>query len=280
MAGYKLLDSGDFQKYEQIGHLKIVRPAAQAVWKPALKSWSPDVSFIRESAQGGRWEPKSAVPEPWSFAIGDLKLEANLTGFGHVGAFPEHHAWGAMRHAIRGFKRPFRLLHLFAYTGAVTLEAARLGAEVVHVDASKSSVQWARKNAELSGLSDAPIRWIVDDARKFVNREAQRGRTYDGVILDPPSFGRGAKGQVWKIEEDLRLLLEDIAKLRSDEFAFMQLSCHTPGWTPMSLENLLREISDKGIFKSFEMSVPETGNKRGFALPSGTCAQWFLRDPE
>jgi 23S rRNA (cytosine1962-C5)-methyltransferase len=280
MSGYRLIDSGYFKKYEQIGAYRVIRPSAQAVWRsrqdPTL--WEADAEFTRGSFGDGKWEFKNKIPASWTIQINNLSVLIRLTDFGHIGIFPEHHSWSALDSAIeRQLQKnmPFRLLNLFAYTGTVTLGASLAGAQVVHVDASKTSVAWARENAEASSLSANPIRWIVDDVQKFVQREIKRGSKYQGIVLDPPSYGRGVKGEIWKIEEHLMPLMDDLSELFDEDFAFLQLSAHSQGYTPIAMENILGSYLEGrgGIFSSMEMTVKDDSSR---LLPSGACARWVL----
>lgn len=294
---YRLIDAGDFQKLEQIGPYVIVRPSPQAPWPKRLPKsvWSKaDAVFTRTSAQEGRWSIHNRkLPETWSINTGEFRMQIERTNFGHLGIFPEQHEnWHRLHMAISAWKgrsatsdqgAPIKVLNLFAYTGGASLACAAAGAEVTHVDASKTSVHWARENARLSGLETAPVRWIVDDVQKFVQRELRRGQTYQGIILDPPSFGRGPKGQLWKIEEHLNPLLADLAQLFDEKRgAFVLLSGHTPGYTPITLKNLLtshlsRPHDAQCLLQ--EMVTPadsqdEGGNQQGCKakthLPSGS----------
>lgn len=282
---YTLIDSGDFQKLEQVGPFRIVRPSPQAVWKIGQpKIWEKhDARFNRFSGGDGKWnilQPK--IKTPWVIEYGGLKLQIEITDFGHLGLFPEQAPnWQRIRdicsESIAAGISDFHVLNLFAYTGGSSLAAAQGGASVVHVDASKTSVQWARNNAEVNGLADKPIRWIVDDVQKFVARELRRERRYHGIILDPPSFGRGAKGETWKIEEHLTELLASLKELLAPDFKFILLSSHSNGYTPLAMQNLLRELAGthKGRYIAEEMIVREAGTDR--ALPSG-ASTWFIRD--
>jgi 23S rRNA (cytosine1962-C5)-methyltransferase len=276
--GYRLLDSGHFRKLEQVGPFRLVRPAASAVWDPSLpeKEWKRfDAEFQRFSDGNGEWKVKNPeIKEPWKIEIAGVQFQMKLTGFGHLGIFAEQEAnWIQMRELVRARKpsvdAPVRVLNLFAYTGGSTLFCADAGAEVVHLDASKTSVAWARENAKLSGLEERPVRWIVDDVQEFVDKEVRRGKTYHGIILDPPSYGRGQKNQVWKIEDHLMPLLQNLRKLMAPDFLFMLLSSHSPGYTPVSLENQLRQVCDpdgRGKYVSGEMVIRA---ETGLALPSG-----------
>lgn len=277
---YQLIDTGHFQKLEQIGPYRVVRPAAQAVWRPRLgeTEWkAADATFTRFSGGDGKWERRNRkLPESWPLempGIGTLVIRP--TDFGHLGIFPEQHRnWGRLarlveerQHAVKGGE--FNVLNLFAYTGGSTLACASAGAHVAHVDASKTSVAWARENAEASGLQERPIRWLVDDAHKFVAREVRRGSKYHGIILDPPSYGRGPKGETWKIEDMLPPFLDDLAKILADDYAFVLLSSHSAGYTPLALINLLRDICpvESGTFDAEEMTLTEVDSGR--VLPSG-----------
>ncbi len=276
-TGYQLLDSGRESKLERVGPYLLVRPSPQAVWSPGLpeKEWQDaDAVYIRSSTGGGNWEFKRRLPERWEIGYRGLKFLIKPTGFGHLGVFPEHgDSWDWIEERIRGAKGPVNLLNMFAYTGGATMAAVRAGATVCHLDASKGVVDWAREDAALSSLSDRPVRWIVDDAVKFVQKEIRRGKRYDAIILDPPSFGRGANGEIWKIEDDLLKLLLDCRKLLSEKPLFIHLSCHSPGFTPLVLQNLLAEmLKDKhGVLSNGEMVIPE---KSGRLLPSGAYARW------
>lgn len=290
---YQLLDSGGFQKLEQVGPYRIVRPASQAVWRPRLpdSEWaSADAIFTRYSGGDGRWEVRNRkLPESWVIEVAGLgALRIRLTDFGHLGIFPEQHEnWLKLstliderRHSLP--EGELRVLNLFAYTGGSTLAAARGGAQVVHVDASKTSVAWARENAEAAGLATRPIRWLVDDVQKFVAREGRRGSKYHGVILDPPSYGRGPRGEAWKIEEMLPELLAGIRQILADDYVFLLLSGHSAGYTPVALANLLAAVVDpaSGRFEGREMLVAEEGgDPSGFRrqLPSGAHC-WFIRE--
>jgi len=281
---YKLIDSGNFQKLEQVGPYRIVRPAAQAVWRPRLdeSQWrSVDATFSRFSGGDGKWTIHNrSLPKKWTIEQGPVKLTISLTDFGHLGIFPEQDSnWETLNQLISKSRlnQEISVLNLFAYTGGSTLACATAGAKVVHLDASKTSVAWARENAEASGASDKPIRWIVDDVQKFVEREVRRGNKYHGIILDPPSFGRGSNNEVWQIEDHLVPLLDNLKQLLADDYLFILLSCHSNGYTPMALQNLLLQIVDakKGRFEIGEMIVSE--QESGRVLPSGASAL-YVRD--
>jgi 23S rRNA (cytosine1962-C5)-methyltransferase len=281
---YKLIDCGNFQKIEQVGPYRFVRPAAQAVWKPRLGSdvWKKvDAVFNRASGGDGKWTLQNrSLPEKWTIEQGPVKLVISLTDFGHLGIFPEQDAnWDKLHKLIQDQKREISVLNLFAYTGGSTLACASAGAKVVHLDASKTSVAWARENAEASGVANKPIRWIVDDVQKFVEREVRRGSKYHGIILDPPSFGRGTNNEVWQVEDHLVPLLENLKQILDDDYLFVLLSCHSNGYTPMALQNLLSEIVDtkQGNLETREMTIAEQDSGR--ALPSGASAL-FIRNQD
>ena len=276
---YQLIDAGNFKKLEKFGPYLISRPSAQAVWRPSLpqSEWKKaDALFTRNSGGDGKWTKfNRKLPEHWDLDVDGIKMRIRLTDFGHTGIFPEHHQLPILARNIEkkvSQGKEFKLLNLFAYTGAVSLVGAHAGAHVTHIDASKTSVAWARENADISNLGDKPIRWIVEDVQKFVQREVKRGNKYHGIVLDPPSFGRGPKGDVWKIEEHLFELLDNLKQILDEDYSFIQLSAHSQGYTPIALENLLSEIVDAktGKFTSFEMCMdPQNGDKR---LPVGACA--------
>jgi 23S rRNA (cytosine1962-C5)-methyltransferase len=281
-SGYALLDSGNMQKLERICPYALIRPALQAVWKPRLAAteWNrADGLYVRSSDEGGAWEWRRKVSREFEILFNHLSFHLKLTNFGHLGLFPEQAAnWDWLRSKIRERMRRtndrnLHVLNLFAYTGGSSLAASQAGAHVVHVDAAKGVVDWARKNAELCALDDRPIRWLVDDALKFVKREERRGAAYQGIILDPPSFGRGPQGEVFKIENDLLPLLDACQSILAQDALFVLYSCHTPGFTPLVLENQLSGLlgKGKGGLESGEMVVAESG---GRALPSGAYARW------
>ena len=264
MKSYQLLDSGDGYKFERFGEISLLRPCAQAVWQPSTKP-SPDAHFTRDE----KWAVLKKLPKSWEVAHGGVTFKIAPTDFGHLGLFPEHaDLWQWMRPFI---KKGRRILNLFAYSGGVTMAAAQEGAEVCHLDASKGMVDWARENAALNKLQNAPIRWIVDDALKFLRREKKRGSFYDGIILDPPTFGRGAQGEVFKIEQDINPLLQLCRELLTQDPLFVIFSCHTPGFTPICMEHLLTQTMPKGNVESGEMALHSPGV---FSIPSGSFAKW------
>ena len=269
---YQLFDSGYGQKLEQFGPVTLIRPCAQAVWTPHLpeKAWErADATFTREKAY--RWIVHTKLPDEWTIELEKIRFKLKATDFGHLGIFPEQAMQWAWISTLLAKRKNARVLNLFAYSGGASLAAAKAGATVCHLDASKGMVTWARENADLNGLTKAPIRWIVDDAQKFLVRCRKRGERFDAIIIDPPSFGRGKTGEMFKIERDLPLLLEHCQALLSENPLFVLLTCHTPGYTPTVLAQLLREYFPKGAIDSGEMIIPSE-----FVLPSGAFARWSI----
>lgn len=279
--GYALLDSGFGRKLERFGPHVLARPCAQAVWTPRLErdAWDrADATFDRE--EGHRWHNRGALPETWTMDVDGLRFRLSSTDFGHLGVFPEQRAqWRWIREKLSGVSETGpAVLNLFAYSGGSTLAAAHAGADVCHLDASRGMVEWASENAALNDLGDRPIRWIVDDAHKFLSREVRRGRRYDAVILDPPTFGRGQRGEMYKIERDLPETLQFCRDLLTSQPLFVLLSAHTPGYTPVVLANVLRQAMEGlgGTVESGEMLL--TGTPDVLPLPSGAFARWSAGD--
>jgi 23S rRNA (cytosine1962-C5)-methyltransferase len=273
---YLLLDSGNQQKLEQFGAYRIVRPCSQALWLPALAQaeWElADASFSRDG--GNAWKFKKKLPESWQTEIESVRFKISPTDFGHLGVFPEHSLlWKSMKESIRTCKTAPQILNLFAYSGGATLAAAQAGARVCHLDSSKGMVAWARENAALNQLSSAPIRWIVDDAVKFLKRELKRGVRYDGIVLDPPSFGRGSKGEVFKIELHIHELLQLCKELLSEQPLFLLLTTHTPGMTPIVMGHLMKQTMQRGRIETGEMILL---SPKGVDIPSGSFARWVCQ---
>lgn len=276
---YELLDTGNGEKLERWGEIVLRRPDPQIIWPLAneSKQWKQaDGHYFRSSTGGGQWNFKRALPDRWTIAYGPLKFYIKPTSFKHTGLFPEQaFNWSWMMDKIKGAGRPIRVLNLFAYTGGATVAAASAGAEVCHVDASKGIVQWAKENAELSGLSDAPIRYITDDVFKFVQREARRGRQYDAIIMDPPSYGRGPNGEMWKLEENLYPFLESCKEILSDNPLFILVNSYTTGFSPTVLQNLLKLVYSRkfgGTLNCGEVGLPITHS--GMVLPCGIFGRW------
>lgn len=274
---YSLLDSGNGQKLEQFGPVILSRPASQAVWSPqqSAELWNKaHASFTRDG--NNQWVCSKPLPPHWNISIDDIHFKLSTTDFGHLGIFPEQAMfWRWMRTILKQRRKP-SVLNLFAYSGGATLFAAKEGAEVCHLDASKPMVAWARENAALNKLEHAPIRWIVDDVVKFLGREIRRNKKYDAIILDPPTFGRGPNGELFKIEEEIVPLLKLCRELLSDTPLFIALSCHTPGFTPHILQKLLQQTTEglSGSFLSGELLL-ETTLRESFNLPSGAYAWWY-----
>ncbi len=282
-ADYRLLDSGNGRKLERFGKIVVDRPEPQALWRPLYdaRRWGDAHAVYtgQDDEESGKWRRDKPIPESWPIAVEDVTMIARLGGFLHLGLFPEQVPhWQWMLRAIAGARgelgneRP-RVLNLFAYTGAATLIAARAGAEVVHVDASKKSVAWARESQAASGLSDAPIRWIVEDARKFVAREVRRGRTYHVVLVDPPKFGRGPGGEVWELFEHLPPLLQDCAALLAPRSSLV-LTSYAIRASALSFGQLLAEALQgrAGSFDVGELAIREhEGSRR---VPTSLFARW------
>ncbi len=276
---YSLLDSGNGRKLEKFGPYTLSRPCSQAVWKPQLPQdhWEQAHAFFSRE-QENLWRSNSKMPDMWILEVAGLKFKISPTDFGHLGIFPEQkNFWNWIQTTLLPLKnhadKP-RILNLFAYSGGSTLAAAKAGASVCHLDASKGMVTWARENAALNGLENKPIRWIVEDVKKFLHREIKRGARYDGIILDPPSFGRGAKGELFKIEDSIIPLLEICESLLSDKPIFFLFSCHTPGFSPLVMQHLLEQClkNRKGRIDMGEMVLE--GQPPAFNVPSGTFGRW------
>ncbi|MCK9862605.1 class I SAM-dependent methyltransferase [Paenibacillus sp. ATY16] len=276
---YEVIDTGAGDKLERWGQYILRRPDPQIIWPIADESgaWKKaDGHYHRSSSGGGQWQFKSSLPERWTIAYGELKFHIKPTNFKHTGLFPEQAVnWSWMMDKIRSAGRPIRVLNLFAYSGGATVAAAAAGAEVVHVDASKGMVQWAKENAQLSGLESAPIRYITDDVFKFVQREQRRGRQYDAIIMDPPSYGRGPNGETWKLEENLYPFLEFCTTILSDNPLFLLINSYTTGLSPTVLHNLLHTTMKGkfgGMINSGEIGLPIT--QSGLHLPCGILGRW------
>jgi len=274
---YQLLDFGDGRRLEQFGPLRIDRPCPGTERIPRAEPdlWpSADARFTGTSANAGRWECRRELPERWAIRLGAIGLELKRCESGHVGMFPEQaENWDWLAAQVRSAGGPVRVLNLFAYTGGSTLACAAAGAEVVHVDAARNVVDWARGNAELSGLAAAPIRWIAEDAVKFARREVKRANRYNAVILDPPSYGHGTHGEVWRLSQHLPRLLATCAELTAARCRFVLLSCHTPGYDPARLEAMLRESFSGRNEGRFSSNVMVLRTPAGRELRSGAVAR-------
>lgn len=275
---YQLLDFGGGRKLERFGSYILDRycPPAEDAHKADVASWKDaDARYERTHGDEGRWKPSDALASSWTLKHQELNFELRPTPFGHLGIFPEQAAnWDWIAKQITRASRPLRVLNLFAYTGGSTLAAAVAGAEVVHVDSAKNSVAWARRNAELSGLNDKPIRWIAEDAKRFAERELRRGNRYDAVILDPPSYGHGPKGETWKIARDLHSLLSTCAELTEGQRAFMLLTCHSPGFEPPEVEAILADAVFGTCQAGATAQLLTISCGDGRQLPSGVVARW------
>ena len=279
---YELLDCGDGEKLERWGRQILVRPDPQAIWEAPRRSsaWqNPDARYLRSNTGGGPWERRK-LPEQWTVQYGELTFNVKPMNFKHTGLFPEQAVnWDFVMEKIRRAGRPIQVLNLFAYTGGATVACAAAGASVCHVDAAKGMVAWAKENARSSGLADAPIRWIVDDCAKFVEREIRRGRRYDAIIMDPPSYGRGPSGEVWKLEQNLYPFVKLCAGVLSDDPLFVILNSYTTGLAPSVLGyilNLLVSGTYGGHTECAELGLPVT--ETGMALPCGATGRWIADD--
>ena len=275
--GYRLIDSGNGRKLEQFGGIVVDRPEPQALWKPALDAGRWGTALAVFSGEGedeaGKWRVQGAVPESWPIPLKDVTVMGRLSAFRHLGIFPEQLPhWEWMLDAIAAQKptadvpKP-RVLNLFAYTGAATMLAAKAGAEVTHVDASKRAIIWAKENQAASGLTTAPVRWMLDDCRKFVTREIRRNRTYDVILVDPPKFGRGPEGEVWNLFEDLPALIQDCAKLLAEDRASLVLTAYAIRASALSISQLLAETmaGRAGRIDSGELVIREEGGRYGIS---------------
>ena len=274
---YEVIDTSEGEKLERWGKYSLIRPDPQVIWKTEKKHplWKrADASYKRSRSGGGAWSDNK-LPETWNISYRDLTFQIKPMGFKHTGLFPEQAAnWDWFRELIEGAKRPISVLNLFAYTGGATVAAAKAGASVCHVDASRGMVAAAKENARLSGLADAPIRYIVDDCKKFIEREIRRGRKYDGIIMDPPSYGRGPTGEVWKIEESIDDFVALTAGVLSDNPLFFLLNSYTTGLSASTMKyitdtRLLSKWSGVSVADELGLAVKETG----LALPCGSSVR-------
>lgn len=274
---YELLDTSDGQRLEKWKKYTLVRPDPQVIWNGAKRHplWKKADGIYSREGGGGKWV-KLDVPESWNISYKELTFKIKPMGFKHTGLFPEQAVnWDWFSSLIKNAGRPIKVLNLFAYTGGATVAAAKAGASVCHVDASRGMVQTAKENAALSGLSEAPIRYIVDDCAKFVEREARRGNKYDGIIMDPPSYGRGPSGEVWKLEDNIGKFVSSAAALLSDDPLFFLVNSYTTGLSASTMGYILGlEIAAKrgGKVVSDEIGLPVT--RTGIALPCGASSRW------
>ena len=276
-ADYGLIDSGHGKKLERYGRFRFIRPEPQAMWAPASTDWKAQGEFVPGSDEdgGGRWEFSEPVPrEGWTLKWNEVSYTAQTTPFRYLGFFPDMApVWSWMRERVAGLDSP-ECMNLFGYTGVGTLAMATKGVRMVHVDASKKSVEAAKANAKLSGMADAPIRWMTDDAAKFVAREVRRGRRYDGILLDPPKYGRGPEGEVWRLEEDLPKLIADCRKLLDENSRFLFLTVYAVRMSALAIGELLNQVFADlpGKVEVGELGVREEA--RGLTLPTAIWARW------
>ncbi|MEG0614238.1 MAG: class I SAM-dependent methyltransferase [Oscillospiraceae bacterium] len=277
---YRLIDTSSGEKLEIWKDVSLIRPDPQIIWKTPQKSplWNDACGhYVRSAAGGGSWNFKKKIPNSWTVSYDELTFNIKPTGFKHTGLFPEQAVnWDLMAEKIAGAGREISVLNLFAYTGGATLACAKAGANVCHVDASKGMVSWARENAAASNLTEKPIRWIVDDCEKFVSREIKRGRRYDALIMDPPSYGRGPNGEVWKLEDNIFDLVSLCSNVLSDNPLFFLLNSYTTGLSPSVMAYILGETVGKKfggqvISDEIGLAVEESG----LALPCGSTAIWY-----
>ena len=275
---YECIDAGNGEKLERWGNIILRRPEPQAMWPIEMdKKWN-DVSgtYYRFKDGGGHWEFNESLPEYWTVNYKNLKFKVSPTNFKHTGLFPEQATnWDFMMDKIKNAGRPIKVLNLFAYTGAATMACSMAGADVVHVDAAKGMVQWAKENRDLCGLQDHFIRFIVDDCLKFVEREIRRGNKYDAIVMDPPSYGRGPNGEVWKLEHNLEYLVRKCTELLSDKPLFFLINAYTTGISSTVLYNILKlTVVAKfgGKIDNGEVGLPIKNN--GLVLPCGIYGRW------
>ena len=276
---YELIDCSDGERLERWGDVILIRPDPQIIWKthklhPLWKK--ADARYLRSSSGGGRWEVYKKIPDRWTIDYKDLMFNVKPMGFKHTGIFPEQAAnWDMVAECIKSAGRPVKVLNMFAYTGAATISALKAGAQVTHVDASKGMVQWAKENARSSSVEDKSVRWLVDDCVKFVEREIRRGNHYDIIIMDPPSYGRGPGGEIWKLEDEVYGLCEKSVKLLTADSLMFLISSYTTGLSPAVMEYILASLIKPefgGTASSDELGLPVTAS--GGILPCGSAAGW------
>lgn len=276
---YELLDASGGERLERWGEFILIRPDPQVLWDTPKTHpmWKrAHARYHRSNTGGGHWETLRPLPDSWQIGYGDLRFNLKPMGFKHTGLFPEQAVnWEDMAKAIRTAGRPIKVLNLFGYTGGATLACVAAGAHVTHVDASKGMVSWGRENAVESGLADRPMRWLVDDCGKFVQREQRRGNKYDAILMDPPSYGRGPNGEVWKLEEQIFPLVRDCVSLLSDTPLFFYINSYTTGLSPSVMQYILHALIPEkfgGEIDADEIGLPVTAN--GWVLPCGSTARW------
>lgn len=276
---YELIDTSGGERLERWGGIVLIRPDPQIIWTSAQKDtrWTTaHARYHRSNKGGGHWEAYQKMPDVWQIHWQELTFRLKPMGFKHTGLFPEQAVnWAYAQEKIRKAQRPVKVLNLFGYTGAATLACLWAGASVTHVDASKGMVQWAKENAAASGLEGRPVRWLVDDCGKFVQREKRRGNTYDAIIMDPPSYGRGPGGEVWKLEEQLESLVRNCMDILAPDPLFFLLNSYTTGLSPAVMEYFLTVLLGPrfgGRVRAEEIGLPVTGS--GMTLPCGNTAIW------
>ncbi|MEE0839919.1 MAG: class I SAM-dependent methyltransferase [Acutalibacteraceae bacterium] len=276
---YELIDAEGGERLERWKDIILIRPDPQVIWQGERKNplWkNAHAVYHRSSSGGGYWEPLKKVPDVWSVNYNDLIFRLKPMGFKHTGLFPEQSVnWKFMQKKIRSADRNISVLNLFAYTGGATVACLKAGATVTHVDASKGMVSWAKENAVASGLSDRPVRWLVDDCLKFVKREIRRGNKYDGIVMDPPSYGRGPNGEVWKLEQQIGELLTEVGKILSDKPLFFVLNSYTGGLSPTILNYMVKTLiapNNRGTVFTDEIGLKITD--RDIVLPCGNTTIW------
>ena len=277
---YELIDADNGERLERWGDIILIRPDPQIIWNEGHRDerWkSAHAVYHRSNSGGGYWETLKKVPDVWSIKYGDLTFRLKPMGFKHTGLFPEQAVnWSLAQKLIKEANREVSVLNLFAYTGGATVACLNAGARVTHVDASKGMVSWAKENAVASGLADRPVRWLVDDCMKFVKREIRRGNKYDAIIMDPPSYGRGPNGEVWKLEQQLSELLTDVGKILSDKPLFFFLNSYTGGLSPTILNYMVKScIAPKNEGTVFTEEIGIKVTKRDVVLPCGNTTIWM-----
>ncbi len=279
---YELLDASGGERLERWGEFILIRPDPQVLWDTPKTHplWKrAHARYHRSNTGGGHWETLRPLPDSWQIGYGNLRFNLKPMGFKHTGLFPEQAVnWEDMAAQIRAAGRPVKVLNLFGYTGGATLACVEAGAHVTHVDASRGMVSWGRENAVESGLADRPMRWLVDDCGKFVQREIRRGNKYDAILMDPPSYGRGPNGEVWKLEEQIFPLVRDCVSLLSDTPLFFYINSYTTGLSPSVMQYILHALippSLGGTVDADEIGLPVTAN--GWVLPCGSTARWRAR---
>ncbi len=276
---YELIDADNGERLERWGDIILIRPDPQIIWNEGHRDerWNnAHAVYHRSNSGGGYWETLKKVPDVWSIKYNDLTFRLKPMGFKHTGLFPEQAVnWSLAQKLISEANREISVLNLFAYTGGATIACLKAGAKVTHVDASKGMVGWAKENAAVSGVADKPVRWLVDDCMKFVKREIRRGNKYDAIIMDPPSYGRGPNGEVWKLEQQLSELLTDVGKILSDDPLFFFLNSYTSGLSPTILNYMVSScIAPKNSGTVFTEEIGIRVTKRNVILPCGNTTIW------